>query len=340
MTDEPKKPTKIILDCDGLLFTAASAGQQVYYTYSTPKGVPVAQFDSAKAGKNWLESVEFFGCDAEQGYEGDHSLLVRTVEYEIGSLKTATDTFDRLLKEILKEIPHKQWRGKVASKQGARNHRMDKCSIVEYKGNRKNAGKPHYLEDVRRHALTYKQITKTIGIYESDDNVLSLAEKHGSDCMAIMWEKDVMVAKGTWLYAPNLMKEPYYSQPDVIGELWIDHRGKIAGCGFLFCISQSVTGDTADHYKGLEGMGEKGAYELLKQFSGKGWGVLEDAIHTVLEAFRKRYGESYKYKHCMTGEDMDVTFRDVFIENLTLAYMIKDKDDAPHESIRIARKYK
>jgi len=335
-----KKPTKIILDADSLLFAAANSAQQVQYRYSTPDGETIATFDSAKAGKIWLEDSEMFGADMDFGYEGDFSELIRDVYYNVGDVKTAYKTFDNLLKEWLNEIPHKQWRGKVAAKQGAPNFRKDICTLREYKGQRKNTAKPYYTEDVRKHALKYPEITKATGGRESDDYVCAIAQKYGQDCIAIMNEKDIFGVSGTWFYAPDLMEEPYYSDPNIIGELWWDSRGKLAGCGLLFWIAQACYRDQADNYIGCEKFGEKGTMDLLGKFSGKGWDSLKDVVYEALQPFRKRYGEEYKYNHCMTGEPMIVSFRDIFIENIRLAYMVKSKDDGPEEIVRIAKEFK
>lgn len=335
-----RQPTKIILDADSLLFAAANSAQQVRYTYRDADNNEVASFDSAKSGKNWLESIDFMGCDMDFGYEGDPSELIRDVSYDVGELKTATRTFDDLLESWLDSVPHKQWRGKVAAKQGAKNFRKDICTIREYKGNRKTTPKPYYTEDVRKHALTYKEISKATGGRESDDFVCGIAQKYGDDCIAIMDEKDVFGVTGTWFYAPSLMEEPYYSDPNIVGELWWDARGKLAGCGLLYWITQACVGDQADNYIGCEKFGEKGAMELLGEFSGKGWGSLQDVVQTALQPFRKRYGEKYSYNHCMTGEKLTVSFREIFIENMRLAYMIKDMNDGPDEVIKIAKEFK
>lgn len=334
------KPTKIIMDLDSVLFAAASAAQQVKYTYKDKQDNIVAVFDSAKSGKNWVEGITDFGIDIEHGYTGPVEELSRDVSYEVGDVRNAYKMFDRLLEGYLKQVGNLRWKGKVAAKTGAKNHRLSKCSIQEYKGNRKGATKPYYTEDVRRHALTYKEVSKSIGGLESDDYIVSMAQERGQDCLAWMPEKDVFVTSGAWFFAPNLMDEPLFSPPDIIGKLWIDGRGKLVGCGFLFCIAQALMGDQADYYAGCKGCGEKMTFEILGEHSGKSWDKLPEVIHAALQPFRKVYGESYKYNHCMTGKPMDVTFREVFIENLTLAYMVKSVDDRPWDSIKIARGFK
>jgi len=336
-----KKPTKIVADLDSLLFAAASSAQDVVYRYHTQDESFAVEFPSATEGKHWLECIEAFGgYDTLHGYSGDLDDLIRTVRYDVGDVKTATKTFDKLLEEALEEIPHKQWKGKVASKSGARCHRNDICTLYPYKGNRDSSKKPYYLDDVRRHALKYKQVSKSTGGRESDDFVCAIAQKYGSDCVLWMQEKDGFGVTGTWFYAPNLMDEMYYSDENIIGEIWIDEKGRMKGAGLMFWIAQAIAGDSADNYKGCKGVGPKGAVNLLEPFSGKGWNHLKPCIHSVLEVFRDAYGDKYEYNHCYTGEKMVASFKDVFLENMLLAYMVKFEGDKPDNIIKLVEEFK
>lgn len=326
-----KKPKFLIADLDSMLFRAASSVEKPVYTYHTPEGEHVASFDRAYKGKRWIESIEMLGFDYEHNFTGNYSDLIRTKSVEVGKAEDACKMFDHLLEEMLDEqysfSNFKKWKGKVASKSGAPCFRNSLCTIKPYKGNR-NGGHPYYLEDVRVHALSYPEISKTIGGLESDDVVVATARKYGSDCLGLLDEKDGFQMKGCWQYAPSLIESPIYSCDKIVGELWWD-GDKWRGIGDLALLFQAVAGDGVDNYGGCEGMGVKRTHALLEPFSGLPASDIEKPVHAILDVFRNVYGEEYEYQHCYSGQPIVASYKDVFTENLLLAYMVGKPGEQP-----------
>lgn len=327
MTEEnPKKPTIGYLDLDALLFAAASAGEQVWYKVMLGD-TEVGRFDNAKAHKTWLEDSSDFG-DALFGLsDEDLEKVTREVEFEIKDVEECYKVFDGELKKWLKMAGVSQWKGYVSPKSGGKTFRSKVATIFGYKSNRSGMRKPHHLEAVRKHALTYPEITKAVASVEVDDYVVLMSERKGQDAVCTGVDKDARQVSGTWYLITGEMEEPMYSPKNIVGVL--ERSGKkIIGHGHLFLAWQLLAGDKqVDNIEGVQGCGAITAYDILKEQSGEPIEVLESVIHSVCEKYKERYGNKHKYTHALSGELVEVDWRDVMWENLRLLWMLRDKND-------------
>ena len=319
MVISPKKPIHAYLDLDMVLFAAASKAEQVFYDYCDSKGNLIESFKDADQGKKWLANMEMFGFDSE--------CVTRETRYEIGDLEDAKKAFDKMVERWVKLSGCKKWTGYVSKATGAKNFRYSVCFSDMYKGNRNpDTRKPYYLEDVRKHALTNPNIKKGVGGVEVDDLVLAMSQRKGERAIVIGGDKDIRTCVGTWFLIPDEMEEAEFSLADTLGYVYQEDK-KIKGCGYLFLISQAIWGDSADNYKGCKGVGVTGTVKLLEPFNNKPVSMLEDVVKVATDKFMEIYGDRYELKHCSTGEDLCVSGKDIFIENLTLAYMKKSQND-------------
>jgi hypothetical protein len=316
----PKSPTHAYLDLDAVLFSAASAGEQVRYTYYDENNNEVADFDSAEKGKAWLEGMIMLGI--EQEYR-------RETTYEIHEVEKAYKTFDHILQKWIKKSKCDKWVGYVSKNSGTENFRHQIATVAQYKGNRSpDARKPHYLEAVRKYALTHPSIKKGVGSVEVDDQVMALAQRKGERGLVLSVDKDVRGIVGSWFLIPDEMEKAQFSRGDIVGEIsWDKTAKKAKGCGYLFLLQQAGAGDDTDGYFGCKGLGHAGAVKLLEPFSGKPMSYLPQAVKSISDRYMKVYGKEYKYNHWNTGEEIIATGNDIFIEMLHLAYMKKSTTD-------------
>lgn len=326
------KPTIAIVDMDYPIYYSASAGEQVWYVYYDEEYNEVARFKSADEGKGWIEEFDMFGgIDMYGRFSGDPKTLIRETEWEPKNFSVVKNTFNQMKESWLLQSGCNEWKGKCASKKGAPVFRKDISTIVEYKGNRKDTRKPHHLDHARKWALQDNpQLSKVKGPYEADDIVCAWGQKLGDKAIIIEKDKDVKNVQGCWFLVPEEMDQPRYSPADIIGEVWLDGK-KVDGYGISHLLFQCLVGDNADHYKGCPGVGNVGAVNTLSAFNSKPKTSLRDAVQAVGELFKQKVGHGMEYNHWRTGELLQASWKDVFKENLLLAYMVKGKNDKPFE---------
>lgn len=317
-----KPPKKAVIDLDSALFLAASAAEQVTYTYKDVEGNVVAEFDNARAGKNWIEEVELFGMDTRFGYTGDMSKLTREVTYKVGSESKAYKAFDTVLDGWLSHTKIDNWAGKVAAMTGRKVFRHDLATIQPYKGSR-NSRKPHHLNSVRKYAMQNPNIKRVKSDVEVDDVVMAIAEKKGSILVAI--DKDAAGITNGWWLNPDT-GTMLYADPNTLGWVEID-KGKLKGIGYLHNLAQILTGDTSDSIKGLPKYGPKKAVAILEAFNNQPVSKLPRAVKAAAEAYREVYGDEYSYPHWNTGEIIVRDWKDMFEENTRLVWMLRHSKD-------------
>ena len=323
----PPPPEKLFIDLDSIVFKAASASEQIVYSAVDPDGNVVATFDSAASYNNWKESIEFLGLDMDFGYEGDLEDLTRETDYQVGKLKDAKKIFDYIVEEWVEQSGCKEVTGYVSKSSGEENFRYSVARLKPYKGNRENTRKPHYLEDVRKYAASKDWVKIPRGNVEVDDACCAYSQKAGwKGCVATV-DKDGRGVKNTHVLIPDEMDEPQFSSQKVVGFLWLNEKGKLVGLGDLFWLAQILYGDKADNYEGCKGLGEKGAYNLLKDFSGVDAKYLKDALKVVCETYEKTYGQEYEhYDH--HKETYTVRhWKEILEEMCQLVYMKKSRND-------------
>lgn len=330
----PNKPSKVFLDLDMLLFEAASAGEKVQYDYLDPTGKVVATFDSAEKSKSWLEEFKSFGVDFEHNCECDPEELTRSDAYYVDKgIEHCYKAFDSKLKALLDDIKIEDWKGYVSAASGIENFRYSIATLFKYKGERGKSHKPIHLEATRKYAVKNPNITAPKIAFEVDDLVNAMALKYGENGMVYAQDKDCQGITGAWFYCPTNYDEPIYSDPSVVGKLELRGDGKVIGWGTLFWLWQCLASDPVDNIKGCNKIGAKKAYKMLLPFSEQPASKLPEALVVVAKAFKKEYGEEYKYNHCYTGEEMVVNWYDVMKENLGLVMMLANQNDSVEKSI-------
>lgn len=327
------------IDGDAILFAAASAGEQVEYIYKDKDGNEVCRFDEAQKGKNWIELSKEFGMDVDYDYEGDFDDLSRETHYEILDFDNCKKAFDNIIKQWIKQAKVEDYVVYISKGDGVENFRYKLATIEPYKKGRSGLRKPYYLEQLRQWAFTKEKVRKGTGVVEVDDYVCAGSQKRGKKACVIAVDKDCRQVVGCYYMIPEENEKPVFSDPKSVGKIGLSEKGKIIGCGNLFLLSQVITGDRADTYSGCKKAGNKKAYEILQPYHRLDKDYLEKVVRDCCELFESTYGYEYEYTNCQTNEKVIVSWKDIMIENLLLAYMVKNKNDKPAQIMSHIEKY-
>lgn len=188
------------------------------------------------------------------------------------------------------------------------NFRIKLAKTREYKGNRKDKRKPIWINEVREYLLRKYSPTVVHGM-EADDAICIdhySDWKQGNHSIAISEDKDIKQIPG--LHGD--FKGNITEVKDEMGELWLiekkyNNSAKyiLKGTGLKFLYSQIITGDPADDYPGMKGVGPKAAFNALNLCKTE-----KELYNKTLELFKG-----------------DTTLMD---EQAGLAYMLREPDDS------------
>lgn len=130
---------------------------------------------------------------------------------------------------------------------GKGNFRFDIAKTLEYKGNRKDAVKPIYLQHIRDYLTTKYEATVSEG-EEADDLIAIAATKIGMKAVVASIDKDMLQIP---CFHYNLTRR----ELSAVGEF----------DGLKFFYTQILTGDKADNIKGLHRCGPVKAGKILAE---------------------------------------------------------------------------
>lgn len=143
----------------------------------------------------------------------------------------------------------------LALSTGEKTFRHKEATILPYKGNRKDAAKPKYYEEIRKY-LTNQWNAVTFESVEADD-VVALGQQYGMMPSVICSiDKDLLQVSGTHYHIVS--KEIINVTPE---------EAKLN----LWC--QVLTGDATDNIPGIKGVGPVKARKLLESTPPSQWHV-------------------------------------------------------------------
>lgn len=218
---------KALIDGDIIVYRCAFAAEHMDYTLvDEDSGVPIAQFESAAAYKQFVKETELEGFTVER-------------ERRIEPLSHALANVNSVMRGILDSLQTTRY--EVFLSKG-KCFRHDLATIKEYKGNRKDQERPVYYEEVRDFlcqrygALVYESI-------EADD-ALAMCQKEDTCIVSI--DKDLLQVPGkhyNWVTGTKALITPEV--------------------GLKKLYMQVLTGDGTDNIPGIRGIGIKTARKLM-----------------------------------------------------------------------------
>lgn len=203
----------------------------------------------------------------------------------------------RTLKYKVEQYIEKTWADEVEFFISGANNFRDSLELpVPYKGNRKDTIRPIVLKDVKNYVIKKYNPLICHG-EEPDDAVIWRGYevlREGNVPIVATKDKDAFAYSGLWLFNIDKQDDGVNLIPD-LGRLWLDHKGKLRGEGFLWYCAQQVNGD-----KGTDGFkptdlcsarfGDVATHRLLKDCKNK-----QEALQKVLWQYKQWFPEPLTY---------------------------------------------
>lgn len=219
---------KALVDGDIIVYRCAFAAESTRYTLvDEESGIVIGQFDS---------SADY------RAHVKEHELDNFVVERErvIGPLSHALQNVSTTMDSIQAKLGPEEMYVILSDGKGFRE---DIATIKKYKGNRDDAPRPQWYEEVRKFlvdnygALVYTSV-------EADD-VLAICQ--GPDTCIVSIDKDLLQVPGR-----------HYN--------WVNDERKLVKpeVGIRKLYEQVLTGDSTDNIPGIRGIGPKTATRMLK----------------------------------------------------------------------------
>lgn len=144
------------------------------------------------------------------------------------------------------------------------NYRYSLPSPQPYKGNRVGRNKPELFYQIKEYALS-RGATLADGC-EADDLIATDATLYGKNAVIVSTDKDFRQVANCWHWECKKDFRPYFVEdPGYLVLMKGKGRTKtVFGTAKKWFYYQCIAGDTADHVKGVPGLGPVKAYEYLK----------------------------------------------------------------------------
>ena len=198
--------------------------------------------------------------------------------------------------------------------------RVERSTILKYKGTRSGVMKPLLLDDIENYILKHHAGEVVRGL-EADDQCVMDCTADQELCL-IGVDKDYM---GTTLklFNPDKMEEPL--RISGLGSLFIDDKGKVRGSGRKFFYFQVMSSDTSDNYAANSATdkkwGDKGAYSLLVNCKSD-----KECWQALVKGYKVLYESPCTVKG-WRGEEIFIDWLYMLDENVQMAHMLREEGD-------------
>lgn len=294
--DIPKKFDIGFVDADVLKYHAGFAAEKTLYHLYDDEDNFIDTFHSADKVKEHLEELSEFLMVDVSGYR-------KEPEKVIGSEEHAINACDLIVKSFMEKCPCDQYKFYLS---GKNNFRDGVATLYKYCYPRDNTPKPYWINSIVEHIKNEYSAITTEGL-EGDDQVsvgVYTRTKKGQLAVHLGIDKDVKYGTMGWHY--DWQKDEFiYTTAEE---------------GLLFVYQQAVAGDLTDGFHGIPKIGMKKAYNLLKDCKTE-----REMYEVAVKAYRKKFGDLYEYTS-WRGEEMKKTPEELFLENMQLAWILKEKN--------------
>lgn len=313
-----------VLDIDWVKYTAASVGET--------RTVLVKHLPTGRE-KEFTNRTEFWGRGKKTtGWLGEQNEIriekglepFTADEFEITDVQTpepienVLHTVKLMVETALNESGATSYKAILGK---GDSFRVERSTLMEYKGNRKDSLKPLLLDDVIEYIIKkYNPII--VEDIEADD--MCVMECYGKDNHFIIGVDKDHYAQPVKFYNVNKPEEGIVDG-NQFGKLWIDEKGKVRGVGRMFLYFQIASGDSADNYKANcfsnTKWGDKSAYNALVDCTND-----KEAWEALVKIYKKLYPEP-KIVVGWRGDEIDIDWLYVLEENFTMARMLRYDGD-------------
>ncbi len=279
--------TIAVFDYDAIAFRAAAATEKKQIRAVHKKSGDEKVFKSrTELWGHWKKKEG--GWLAEQRKSG---IDVTWEDYDIidfsepEPIQNAIQITKKLISTAVSDVSATNYYGYIG---GAENFRIERSTLIKYKGQRDDLVKPKHLEDIKRYIQTHHAGEIAKGV-EADDLVAGDVYGgfvSGTRVIGVGLDKDYKGCEGIWWNFVN--KKLLHVKG--LGELFRDKEGAVDGYGRLFKYWQICYGDDADNYfaacASRQPNGEVTAYDALK-----GAKTDKEAWEKIVKHFKRLYPE-------------------------------------------------
>ena len=306
---------KLVFDYDGVAYKAACVAQQAYVK------VKVLELGIEQVFKNRTE-VYGHHLKKQGGWLAEQPFGLKDIEIhdlvEVQPVEHALQVAKTIIKGVLDKFQTKDYYGYIS---GRSNFRKDICTLLEYKGNRKELIPPVHLGAVREYLVEHHGGVYSVG-REPDDCLVTdmhTAIKNKQELIGVIFEKDYNGCDGHWY---NYNDDALRSVTG-LGELHRTDTG-VKGTGRLWKYFQVCHEDSSDNYKAhcfsSVKNGEVLVYNLLKDCKTD-----KEAFEAMKLHFKKLYPEPKIVQGCKGEVQIDWLY--VMQECFNLAHLERWEGD-------------
>lgn len=314
--------TQAVFDLDYIKYAVASAGEtRTIKAYHPVTGDEWSCKTRTELWGHYLKKDK--GILAEHNkkngtdYKADELVVldIQTPEKIANVFHSAKSMFESVLWQ-LKTNKYSAYIGKGDS------FRVERSTILKYKGARSSVLKPLLLDEVSDY-LIKKYSPEIVTHLEADDRVVMDAYRN-KDKVVCGIDKDYFGCEVMFLNVNQLDKG--VQDCSGIGKLFLDSKGAVKGIGRLFFYHQVLSGDSSDCYKANSAnpeceWGDKSSYNLLKDCKTD-----EEALIAIKTGYQLIYPEPRKIVG-WRGDEITVDWKYCAKENFDLARMLRWEND-------------
>ena len=250
-------------------------------------------------------------------YKAEDLVVIDIQEPEPFSL--VSNAVDGMFRKIMYQLKTKNYSAYIGE---GKSFRVERSTILEYKGQRKDTLKPLHLEEVSNH-LIKKYSPEVVTYYEADDRVVMDAYRNKDKCV-IGVDKDYFGCDVLFFNANQVDKG--IQDCSGLGSLYLNTKGEVKGIGRMFFYHQILSGDSSDNYKANSAnseyeWGDKSSYKLLKDCKTD-----KEALEAIKQGYQLIYPEP-RIISGWKGDEIEVDWLYCAEENFQMARMLRWEND-------------
>lgn len=250
-------------------------------------------------------------------YRAEDLVVIDIQEPEPFSL--VSNAVDGMFSKVMYQLKTKNYSAYIGE---GKSFRVERSTILEYKGQRKDTLKPLHLEEVSNH-LIKKYSPEVVTYYEADDRVVMDAYRNKDKCV-IGVDKDYFGCDVLFFNANQVDKG--IQDCSGLGSLYLNAKGEVKGIGRMFFYHQILSGDSSDNYKANSAnpefeWGDKSSYKLLKDCKTD-----KEALEAIKQGYQLIYPEP-RIISGWKGDEIEVDWLYCAEENFQMARMLRWEND-------------
>lgn len=250
-------------------------------------------------------------------YRAEDLVVIDIQEPEPFSL--VSNAVDGMFSKVMYQLKTKNYSAYIGE---GKSFRVERSTILEYKGQRKDTLKPLHLEEVSNH-LIKKYSPEVVTYYEADDRVVMDAYRNKDKCV-IGVDKDYFGCDVLFFNANQVDKG--IQDCSGLGSLYLNAKGEVKGIGRMFFYHQVLSGDSSDNYKANSAnpeyeWGDKSSYKLLKDCKTD-----KEALEAIKQGYQLIYPEP-RIISGWKGDEIEVDWLYCAEENFQMARMLRWEND-------------